>query len=155
MRCRSALAPTFVGILAIAAATVSSAQSTAPPSVAELMTKAATGDAAAQFALGMAYHDGKGVNANDSVAAEWIRKSADQGYAAAQNELGVLYRMGEGVERNKEEGVRWLRLAARQGNATAMFQPRYRLLQRRWGQHQRRRGLPLVPDGQGIRRCGY
>src|SRR5438874_2295743 len=74
-----------------------------------LKTKAAAGDPVAQFALGMAYHDGKGVPTNDVTAAGWIRKSADQGYAPAQNELGVLYRMGEGVEPDKEEAVRWLR----------------------------------------------
>ncbi|HTK95098.1 MAG TPA: tetratricopeptide repeat protein [Terriglobales bacterium] len=89
--------------------------------ITTLQTKAAAGDPAAQFELGMTFHDGKGVPANDLKSAEWVRKAADQGYAPAENELGVMYRLGEGVERDKAEAVRWFHLAAQHGSAKAMY----------------------------------
>jgi len=104
-----------------------SAQETTPEpklstsEVAQLQSKAETGDAAAQLALGRAYQDGNGVPQNDERAAQWYRKAAEQGNPTAQNNLGILYRSGSGVEKSKEEAVKWYRMAARQGYASAMF----------------------------------
>jgi TPR repeat protein len=81
----------------------------------DLLKKAQAGDAAAQFDLGQAYEDGKGVSQDDDAAATWYRKAADQGNAKAENALGVLYSLGRGVPRNKEEAFRWYKKAARQG----------------------------------------
>ena len=89
--------------------------------VTQLQSKAETGDAAAQLALGRAYQDGNGVRENDDLAVKWYRKAADQGNAAAENNLGVMYRMGIGVEKNNEEAVKWYHMAARNGDANAMF----------------------------------
>jgi len=108
------------------------AQSAAPPAdptsaasltedIAQLRAKAEAGDAKAQYALGVAYENGKGLDQNDELAVQWYRKAAEQGDAAAQNALGVMYRMGRGVETNKEEAVRWYQRAAQQGDANAMF----------------------------------
>jgi len=89
--------------------------------MAELRSKAAGGDAAAQVVLGRAYQDGNGVSQNDELAASWYRKAAEQGNATAENNLGVMYRTGSGVEKSNEEAVKWYRKAAQQGYANAMF----------------------------------
>ena len=87
----------------------------------ELLTRAESGDAQAQFELGRAYEDGKGVPQDDTLAAEWFRKSAEQGNAQAQNSLGVMYALGRGVQRDKEEAVRWYKKAAKQDMAEALY----------------------------------
>jgi uncharacterized protein len=90
-------------------------QTTGTVPISGLVKHAETGDAAAQFELGRAYEDGKGVEQNDEKAVEWLRKSADQGNAPAENAMGVMYALGRGVQRDKEEAVRWYKKAAKQG----------------------------------------
>src|SRR6266404_2734766 len=89
--------------------------------IAELLKKANSGDASAQFETGRAYETGNGVRENPEQAALWYRKAAEQGSPKAQNSLGVLYWSGNGVARDKKEAVQWYRKAARQGDANAMF----------------------------------
>lgn len=89
--------------------------------ISQIQTKAESGDASAQEALGKAYEEGNGVPRDDVSAVRWYRKAADQGNAAAEDDLGVMYRLGQGVEKNKEEAVRWYRKAAKHGNPQAMF----------------------------------
>jgi uncharacterized protein len=86
-----------------------------------LAQRAESGDAQAQFELGRAYEDGKGVAQDDARAAELFRKSADQGNAQAQNSLGVMYALGRGVQQDKEEAVRWYKKAAKQGLAEGIY----------------------------------
>jgi len=90
-------------------------------SVADLQQRAEAGDAQAQFELGRAYEDGKGVPQDDARAIEWLRKSADQGNAQAENSLGVMYALGQGVARDREEAVRWYKKAAKQGSAEGLY----------------------------------
>lgn len=85
------------------------------------LERAQAGDAQAQFELGQAYEDGKGVPQDDDRAAEWFRKSAEQGNAQGQNSLGVMYAQGRGVKRDKEEAVRWYRKAAKEGLPEAIY----------------------------------
>lgn len=73
--------------------------------ISQLRVKAEAGDPTAQFAMGKAYEDGKGVPQSDEQAAEWYRKAAEQGNAPAQNDLGLMYLAGRGVERSKEEAL--------------------------------------------------
>jgi TPR repeat protein len=96
-------------------------QSTGTPPIPELAQHAESGDAQAQFELGRAYEDGKGVAQDDEQAVQWFRKSADQGNAQAQNALGVMYALGRGVQRDKEEAVRWYKKAAKQGLAEGIY----------------------------------
>lgn len=96
-------------------------QTTGTVPISELAQHAESGDAAAQFELGRAYEDGKGVAQDDDRAAEWFRKSAEQGNAQAQNSLGVMYAEGRGAQRDKEEAVRWYRKAAKQGLPEAIY----------------------------------
>lgn len=116
-------------ILLVLAATIASAQSTAPipagvPSqqeIAELKAKAQTGDPKAQVKLGELYDDGKGVPEDAGAAAQWYGKAAEQGDPAGQNSLGVMYRLGRGVDKDLKEAVRWYQKAARQGYPNAYF----------------------------------
>ena len=92
-----------------------------PSDIVELLKKANSGDASAQFEMGRTYETGNGVRENPEQAALWYRKAAEQGNPKAQNSLGVLYWSGNGVARDKREAVQWYRKAARQGDANAMF----------------------------------
>jgi hypothetical protein len=89
--------------------------------ISQLRVKAEAGDPTAQFAMGKAYEDGKGVPQSDEQAVEWYRKAAEQGNAPAQNDLGLIYLAGRGVERSKEEALKWSHKAARQKYPAAMF----------------------------------
>src|SRR2546423_14971895 len=91
------------------------------PDMADLLRRANSGDASAQFELARAYETGGGLRENQQPAVLWYRKAAEQGNSKAQNSLGVLYWSGNGVERNKQEAMEWYRKAARQGDANAMF----------------------------------
>jgi len=88
---------------------------------AQLLKAAESGDARAQFEIGGAYENGKGVARDDRRAAEWYRKSAEQGNGQAQYSLGAMYAEGRGVERNRDEAIRWYKKAASHGVAGAMY----------------------------------
>lgn len=96
-------------------------QVAAPEKTQQLLHSAESGDAQAQFELGRAYEDGKGVAQDDEQAVQWFRKSADQRNAKAQNALGVMYALGRGVRPDKEEAVRWYKKAAKQGLAEGIY----------------------------------
>lgn len=84
-----------------------------------ICTRAADGDAEAQFDLGVMHADDEGVPQSDTEAVKWFRLAAEQGSASAQFNLGFMYANGRGVPQNDTETVKWYRLAAEQGNARA------------------------------------
>ena len=88
-------------------------------SLDETRKKAESGDATAQFNLGVMYAKGEGVPKDDAEAVKWYRMAADQGLAEAQFNLGNMY--NNGVAKHYAEAMRWYRLAADQGLATAQF----------------------------------
>lgn len=77
------------------------------------------GNAMAQFALGLKYHNGDEVVKNDVEAMNWYRLAAEQGYALAQHNIGWMYMYGKGVPVNTAKAVKWFTLAADQGYASA------------------------------------
>lgn len=79
------------------------------------------GDPFAQFTLGLMYHDGSGVVANDVKAAAWFRKAADLGHAGAQSFLGNMYRHGTGVPQDDTLAATWNQKAAEQGLGIAQM----------------------------------
>lgn len=89
--------------------------------IATLKAKANNGDATAQYNLGLAYDNGKGVEKSKSQAVYWYKKAAEQGLAEAQYKLGSAYFIGMGVEQSKSQAVYWYRKVAEQGNADAQF----------------------------------
>ena len=56
-------------------------------------SKAEQGLAATQHKLGVMYETGKGVPVDDTQAATWYRKAADQGHPSAQFSLGLMYQV--------------------------------------------------------------
>lgn len=85
----------------------------------ELVEKANSGIASAQYRLAKSYRDGAGGEQDFATAAEYFRAAAEQGYAKAQRHLGTFYARGRGVEPDRIAGLMWLTLAADQGLATA------------------------------------
>jgi TPR repeat protein len=87
----------------------------------ELRPLAAKHDPNAQFLLGMLYDAGKGVPQDQSIAASWYRKAAEQNHLLGRLYLGILYYSGQGVKQNYAEAARWLRAPAESGNDEAQF----------------------------------
>jgi len=94
----------------------------------EFQPLAASGNAEAQFYVGLMYDNGEGVPqdyrqvvTHVQQAMAWYRKSAEQGFAPAQTNLGILLETGGQIERNYKEAASWYRKAAEQGNAAAQF----------------------------------
>ncbi len=82
---------------------------------------AGSGDAKAQFKLGILYAQGKGVAQDDAEAVAWYRKAAAQGLTEAQFNLGVMYKTGRGVPQNDAEAAYWYGQAAEQNDPHAQF----------------------------------
>ena len=66
----------------------------------------------AQFNLGNAYYNGRGVPQDDVEAVSWFRQAAEQGDANAHSNLGLMYGNGQGVPQDYVEAHKWLNLAA-------------------------------------------
>lgn len=82
--------------------------------VEEVLAKAQSGDAEAQFWVGIMYGEGRLVARDFDKANQWFLKSAEQGYAPAQRMYGLSVR-----ESNFSVAERWLLRAAEQGDADA------------------------------------
>ena len=80
---------------------------------------AKSGDASAQFKMGLRYDLGKGVPKNYTESVKWLRKAAEQGLAEAQYNLGSMYVDGLGVPQDFTEAIQWFRKAAEQGEPSA------------------------------------
>ena len=65
------------------------------------------GDSNAQFALGVCYDIGRGVEKDESQAANWVEKAAKQGHRDAQYMLSYFYRNGIGVPKDDKQAVYW------------------------------------------------
>ena|SRR3990170_4178951 len=63
------------------------------------------GDAEAQYSLGIAYAEGRGVPQDSAEALKWLREAADQGLGLAQCVLGHCYQ--EGWHSPKEDRCRF------------------------------------------------
>jgi len=80
------------------------------------------GDRDAQYALGILYELGRGVERDLLAAVDWYRRSAAQGLADAQFNLAAMYANGEGVSQDLVAAYALLALAAAQGHAEAAKQ---------------------------------
>jgi TPR repeat protein len=61
----------------------------------------------AQTKLGILYLNGRGVVRDDSLAAVWLGKAAEQGHAEAQATLALLYQWGRGVPHDSNRAYFW------------------------------------------------
>ncbi|MGA9045994.1 tetratricopeptide repeat protein [Sulfuricurvum sp.] len=85
----------------------------------ETYTAALRGNKVAQFQTGVIYERGIGVEQNQTKAALWYEKSAEQGYLDAQYNLALMNVSGRGVDKNLDRAVMWLTKAAEQGDQDA------------------------------------
>lgn len=90
-----------------------------PQTFWETYTEALRGNKFAQFQTGVIYERGIGVESNQSQAALWYLKSAEQGYLDAQYNVAIMYISGRGVECNTTAGMMWLSVAAKAGDKEA------------------------------------
>lgn len=84
-----------------------------------LVSQAQSGDAYAQFDLGMKYANGEGVKKDPAMAMEWIQKAAGGGDARALVHLARLYVAGDGVRRDALYAYLLYRRAALTSSAEA------------------------------------
>jgi uncharacterized protein len=91
--------------------------------LAELSSKARSGDKKAQYSLALVYGQGQLVPKDVATSRSWMLKSAEQGYAPAQTGIGQTYLPERHATTAGEYGEadRWLRLAAMQDDAEAQF----------------------------------
>ena len=91
------------------------------PDFADLVKRAESGDATAQWELGCWYQLGTRVGKDEKEAVKWFIKSAEQGFAKAQALLGGCYERGKGVVKDEKEAVKWYTKSAEQGNEGAQL----------------------------------
>lgn len=89
------------------------AQSTRDTPIDIIRSAAEHGDAQSQYALGRAYEDGLGVQADVKEAIKWYGKAAEQHLSVAQYVLGNILLHGEGgVAPDYAQARKWLTTAA-------------------------------------------
>jgi len=81
---------------------------------------AESGDAQAQYELGMVYFKDQ-QKRDDAKALEWLEKSADQGNLQAKFQLGTMYSIGDGVKQDIPKSVEYLEDSANGGYAEAQY----------------------------------
>lgn len=95
---------------------------TADSGLMQLETRAAGGDADAQYHLGLAYRSGtEELPADPSRAIYWFKKAAAQCNAPALDMLGRFYHAGTGVRADDKTAARYFRLAAAQKYPQGVF----------------------------------
>jgi TPR repeat protein len=87
-----------------------------------LLRHAETGDAEAQYSLGIRYRVGHEVGIDHVEATKWFLKAAEQGHAEAQVKLWMAYADGKGVAQDHAEGLKWLLKAAEQEYSGAQYE---------------------------------
>jgi len=97
------------------------AQKSPATTFGQISAAAESGDAVAQYNLGVMYFNGQDVAQSDVQAAAWFRKAADRGNAKAQYKLGLMCANGHGVAQDDAQAVVWYRKAADQGHAYAQY----------------------------------
>ena len=86
-----------------------------------LQKKANSGDARAQYELGLRWTKKVTDKKNYSKAATWFKLAAVQGLKEAQYSLGVLYDAGVGLEKNENQAFLWYHAAASNHHPMAQF----------------------------------
>jgi TPR repeat protein len=86
-----------------------------------IRSAAQSGDAIAQYSLGVMYSDGQGVPQDHAQAVQWYRKAAEQGNADAQFILGLEYANGGEIPQDYAQAERWYRKAIEKNHAEAQL----------------------------------
>ena len=88
---------------------------------AKLEQLAKTGDAYAQYFLGLLYRDGGLLIPDAEKAKHWLEQAAKHEVHAAQYSLGRLLLSDDSDVRDPSEGIRWMKAAAKNGNDYAAY----------------------------------
>ncbi len=88
-----------------------------------LQSAAKLGDADAQYRLGLAYLEGRGVKKSENEAYDWLGKAARNGNTEACFTLGLMYADWE----ESDAALHWLNLAADKGHPGALHAYKYML----------------------------
>jgi TPR repeat protein len=111
----------------------------------DALTKAAkSGNAKAQFDLGMRYESGQGVKPDEEKSLEWLNKAANQGSLEAQLHLGSLYSKGEKLVKDEQKASSWFEKAAAQGDADAQYWIALRYFEGQGVLKDPKKGLPWL-----------
>ncbi|MBB6637629.1 ankyrin repeat domain-containing protein [Cohnella thailandensis] len=89
-------------------------------SLQQLTRLAESGNADAQYDLGLYYLYGEGAQKDVAKGAFWTLKAAEQGLVDAQTMAAALYYDGTGVPESKERSIYWHYRAAQQGDVSSM-----------------------------------
>ncbi len=87
--------------------------------MAEWLPLAEGGDAVSQNSVGALYDHGLGVDEDDSEAARWYQRAADQGLPLAMRNLASMYAGGHGLPYDKDQAEYWYEKAAQAGDEKA------------------------------------
>jgi len=88
--------------------------------VVDVQFLAHSGEARAQYDLGVMYDKGQGVPQSDSEALQWYERAAEQGEPRAQYNLGLMHLNGQGLPPDLVTAYYWVSLSASHGNQPAM-----------------------------------
>lgn len=81
---------------------------------------ATSGDATAQFQLGLLYGTGSGTKQDAKEALYWLRMSVIHGNTQAQSNLGGAFSQGWGIVQDPIRAYAWFAAAAASGDAVAI-----------------------------------
>jgi uncharacterized protein len=90
-------------------------------SFADVVKRAESNDAIAEYRLAHMYANANGVDGNKKQALVWLQRAAGHGNTEAQYEYGNALREGSGVVQDYQEAAKWLQSAAEHGNANAQY----------------------------------
>jgi len=84
------------------------------------LTKASeAGDAEANYWIGEAYEQGRGVATDQREATRWFQKGAQMGDPSSQNSLAINLAEGNGARKDTARAIEWFQKSAEQGNYEA------------------------------------
>lgn len=86
-----------------------------------LRRAASSGDAWAEYHLGLIHDHGLAGRRDRRIAARWYERAAAKGYGSAQLNLGIILANRRGAFRNLQRAVHLYRLSARQGRRNAAY----------------------------------
>lgn len=87
----------------------------------ELEARANSGDADAQYELGVRYEEGNGVLPNSQLAIEWLKKAEAQGHVNASYKLATAFAFGVDTEQDFERAMPHYERAAMAGHVDAQY----------------------------------
>lgn len=86
-----------------------------------VLNQAKSGDAVAQYDMGLMYYNGMEVLQNKRIAYEWFLKSAKQNHSDGILAVGCMNLYGEDLQINKQEAIKWFRLSVEGDNEMGMY----------------------------------